>query len=534
MKRFEKRDGSFKNRLEVIDNLVIELKDGVYSGYLERLDIKGIIVDEKIYEAYYKDSNAKKVFGRMVLENYSLGEYTHRIYSDSFKPLDFSNPNLCNFKNRLSQKEWLDIVVETLGYDSKQLLFWEKIFTLVRLIPYCEKSYHIMELGKEKIGKRFLQNLFNDDISNSVVSMTLPEFIKNKDGLTEENSFLITSDIKDPEMKMEFKESLFSDVNIDLENTSLFDSFSYLIPNWGMRDISKFSIKPNQKELPLNSFSKTLRRLRNIDLSDSIIPRINRLISIDSDNEIKAISKTISGLIKILHLGTIPNEQEFSAYLAIAMKSRYLLNQQMIITNKDKCEVKGLSPEKYMLIQQSFRTFTAHIENIPLHGDLRMIPNRMTSESRERVTYHALDALGFEKNKRIEPNQVNPKDISKAKRWIDTKNKNKDSQNYPIYFEVFFTSDYFIDSDSEFQDNLFGETILEYTYALNNNYTTEHCVVYSDNSIRYPYKKPAPSQIECSCGEKASLIDNHYFYDKNSIQVPSKEVKKQLLSLGVI
>lgn len=540
MERYEGRDGCFSgDKLEVIDYLVIEVKDGVYLGHLERQGLKGIKVDKEVYETHYKDSNVVKIFGRIALKNYSVDEYTHYISKDSFKPLDDINPNILdlkNFKGKLSQKEWLDIILETLGYNSSQLLFWEKILILVRLIPHCEKSYHIMELGKEKIGNKLLHDLFNDDISNLEVSMTLEELMKNKDPLTEEKSFLITSDLKDSEMKIEFKEGLFNDFNIDLQNNHLFNSLCYFIPNHGIREIDEFRIEPNQKELPLDYLSKVLKRLRNINLLDNITQRVHRLISVDSDNDIKAISKTISGLIKILHLGNIPSDQEFLAYLAIAIKSRYLLNQQMIIANKGNYDDKGFSLEKYPLIQQNFKAFIARIEGISPYDDLHMIPNRMTSDSGEWITYHALDAIGFNKNRRVNPNQVNSKDVSKAKRWIPiiSKDQNINTEHVLVYSEYLSPSNYFIDCDAEFQDNLFGERILRSSNPQNNVYFPDHSIIYLDNSVVYSYKKTLPNQIECLCGEKASLVKYKYFYDKDNTEVPHKEVKKQLLRLGVI
>lgn len=544
MERYEERDKWFSgDKLEVIDYLVIEIKDGVYLGHLERHGLKGFKVDKEVYETHYKDSNVVKRFGRIVLKNYSVDEYTHYISKDSFKPLDDINPNILdlkNFKGKLSQKEWLDIILETLGYDSSPLLFWEKILVLVRLIPYCEKSYHIMELGKEKIGSRFLHDLFNDDSSNLEVSMTLEELMKNKDHLTEENSFLITSDIKDLEMNIEFKEGLFNDFNIDLENNHLFNSLCYFIPNHGIREMDEFRIEPNQKELPLDYLSKVLKKLRNINLLDNITQRVHRLISVDSDNDIKAVSKTISGLIKILHLGNFPSNEEFSAYLAIAMKSRYLLKQQMIIANKGNHDDNEFSLEKYPLIQQNLKAFIVRIEGISPYDDLHMIPNRMTSDSGEWITYHALDAIGFDKNRRVDPNQANSKDVSKAKRWIPIINKdeNVNIEYIPVYCESLSLSlslsNYFIDCDAEFQDNLFGERILKSPNPQNNVYFPDHSIIYLDSSIGYPYKKTLPDQIERSRRGTASLVKDKYFYDKDNTEVPHKEVKKQLLRLGVI
>lgn len=575
-----------EGQIEIIDNLIIEEKNGIYLGKLERLNIDGIEVDEKIYEKYYNNSGAKEFFGKFTLESNLSKDHPYFISNESFKILEYTDSSiedLNNFRKKSTQKEWMDLVLKTLGYDPNELLFWEKIFILVRLITFCEKSFHIMELGKRGVGKNYLYELFkpestvitgtatianlyynensNEDgsiikhnvvVLNEIGDITFKEDIiptlqtymsgeEVKKGrlIPQGTSIVFMGNIDNPEMKMEFQENLLSGLNKRFNKSALLDRFCYFIPNWGMREMKEaFYVKPSQKGLPLDYFSKILKKLRNKDFTDLITERICSIAPKASTRDINAISKTVSGLIKILHLGDTPNEDELLAYLAIAMKSRHLLNQQMVIANKENYENKGLSPESNKTVSKSLVNFIAHIEDISIYDDLISIPNRLVSDSGEWLHFHALDALGLEKNKKSEPHAASYKDISKAKQWVFNPNTVNHTHNYSSYFPMYFnnlqTFNYFIDRDVEYYDNLFGERFLESNHPLHNQYFSNQCNVYLDDSVGYPYKKTVPNQIECSCGEKATLINSYYYYDENSLQVPLKEVKKQFLKLGII
>ena len=52
-----------------------------------------------------------------------------------------------------TKDEWLDLLVQTIGFNAEHFTFREKLIQLSRLIPFCENNYNFMELGPKGTGK---------------------------------------------------------------------------------------------------------------------------------------------------------------------------------------------------------------------------------------------------------------------------------------------------------------------------------------------------------------------------------------------
>jgi ATP-dependent Lon protease len=76
-----------------------------------------------------------------------------------FEPLQYSNINLQDFKNKRNEfttKEWIHILINTIGLNPDIYTERGKLLLLSRLIPLIEQNVNLFELGPRATGKSFL------------------------------------------------------------------------------------------------------------------------------------------------------------------------------------------------------------------------------------------------------------------------------------------------------------------------------------------------------------------------------------------
>lgn len=561
--------------ITVIDKLIVEEHDGIYVGRLERLNIKDIEVDQELYTLYAKNKKEKNLFkdgmfAEMVLESNLSKTYPFYISDDFFEPLEYMEINIEKFKDAFNEntlKKRINLILNTLGYDPYELLFWEKIFIIIRLITFCEPSYHLIELGKRGVGKNYLYKLFNsraevitgtatkanlfydenksrngsilkndvvvfneigdlkfkeDSIVAGLQSYMSGEEISKGKKILLGTSLVFMGNINNPELVIENDEILIGQLHKQFDKGALLDRFCYIIPNWGMREMKdNFYIKSGQKSIPLNYFTKLLNELRNLEIKELEETIDLKNIAPEASTRDKiSIVRTISGLIKILNIGEMPSTEELKAYIAIALKGRYLLNKQMALMNSDNYKDKKLSPILNSDLIDSLGEFVCEVEGLDYSKFSDFIPNRIEIKKRREFQYYALDFLGIEKNKRLVAGSNDYK----------YGYQNRDN-NYSGY-------DYFIDFHAVGRDNLFGESFI---WKLQNkeynlNYDWKSKELEYDESVVYRYKKDLPEELKCKCEGYAYLSrdETHYYCEYCESELEIKEIKKQFLEKGII
>jgi ATP-dependent Lon protease len=80
--------------------------------------------------------------------------------------------------------EWMDVLMQSLGFNAEMFGRRGKLLTLMRLIPYCERNYNLLELGPKGTGKSHVYAEFSPHgmlISGSEI--TAPKlFVSNANG----------------------------------------------------------------------------------------------------------------------------------------------------------------------------------------------------------------------------------------------------------------------------------------------------------------------------------------------------------------
>src|SRR5690606_30678012 len=75
---------------------------------------------------------------------------------ESLKPIQISNIDVQEYKTQranFSKEEWIDLLMQSIGLNPEEFTFRSKLLQLMRLIPFVENNYNLIELGPKGTGK---------------------------------------------------------------------------------------------------------------------------------------------------------------------------------------------------------------------------------------------------------------------------------------------------------------------------------------------------------------------------------------------
>ena len=117
---------------------------------LPTLGIKKILVDSATVKAHPK----LLVSGVWCIADV---EYEHTEDKDaspwimgSIKPIQLSHFDYDGYvaaRSQFTTDEWIDLLIQSIGFNPEMFGKRSKLTQLVRLIPFCERNYNLIELG---------------------------------------------------------------------------------------------------------------------------------------------------------------------------------------------------------------------------------------------------------------------------------------------------------------------------------------------------------------------------------------------------
>ena len=178
-----------KGRHKVIDKLTVELNDrgGFYEAEFTNLGLKKVPVSDDFVRRHPK---------LLVGGIWCIVDVTYEVSEDAraspwqidtLKPIQVSSVDHEEFLKARAQfttDEWMDVLLQSLGFNPEMFTRRAKLLALVRLVPYCERNYNLLELGPKGTGKSHIYTEFSPHgmlISGSEV--TAPKlFVSNASG----------------------------------------------------------------------------------------------------------------------------------------------------------------------------------------------------------------------------------------------------------------------------------------------------------------------------------------------------------------
>jgi len=105
----------------------------------------------------------------------------------TLKPIQLSSFDFETYlqaRKQFSLDEWIDLLIQSIGFNPEKMGKRSKLTQLVRLIPFCERNYNLIELGPKGTGKSHIYSEFSPHgILISGGEVTVPKlFVNNSSG----------------------------------------------------------------------------------------------------------------------------------------------------------------------------------------------------------------------------------------------------------------------------------------------------------------------------------------------------------------
>jgi ATP-dependent Lon protease len=362
-----------KGRHNVIDKITVEQNDklDVYEARFSNLGLKCVETDSD-----YVKQHPKLLVGGVwcivdVLYEHSDESNEEPWVIDKLKPIQVSNFNFeeyCTARNEFSLNEWIDVLVQSIGFNPKMLSRRQKFLQLARLVPFCERNYNYIELGPKGTGKSHIFSEFSPHgmiVSGGEISMA-KLFVNNatgkpglvgfwdsvafdefagKDKRVDKNlvdimknymankSFSRGVEVIGAEASMSFLGNTSKSVEHMLKHSNFFDDLpdKYIdsafldrlhmySPGWET-SIIRSELFTDGFGFIVDYLSEALKNLRNIDYSQVY----TKHFSLSSDISVRdkdGVHKTFSGFMKILFPHGECTEKEVAELLEFSLEGR--------------------------------------------------------------------------------------------------------------------------------------------------------------------------------------------------------------------
>lgn len=370
-----------KGRHKVIDRISVSLndKDDVYEAEFANLGIKKVLIDSNTVKAHQK----LLVGGVWCIADVEY-EYTEDKSASpwilaSLKPIQISRFDFDGYleaRKQFTTDEWINLLIQSVGFNPQMFGKRNKLAQLIRLIPFCERNYNLIELGPKGTGKSHVYSEFSPHgILISGGEVTVPKlFVHNGTGklglvgywdvvafdefagkqkrvdkalvdimknYMANKSFSRGVETLGAEASMVFVGNTDHTVPYMLKHTDLFDPLpekfhdsafldrihSY-IPGWEV-DVIRGEMFSSGYGFVVDYLAEILRSLRSHDYSDRYKGQFTLSDDI-STRDRDGINKTFSGLMKILYPHGEATNAEVEDVLRTAIEGRKRVKDQLL------------------------------------------------------------------------------------------------------------------------------------------------------------------------------------------------------------
>jgi ATP-dependent Lon protease len=369
-----------KGRFKVIDKVSVALNDkkDVYEMTFSNLGIKKVLVDSGTVKKHPK----LLVGGVWCIADV---EYDHTEDKDAspwilstIKPIQMSHFDYDGYiqsRRKFNLDEWIDLLIQSIGFNPEFFGRRSKLMQLVRLIPFCERNYNLIELGPKGTGKSHIYSEFSPHgILISGGEVTVPKlFVNNSSGklglvgywdtvafdefagkkkkvdkalvdimknYMANKSFSRGVEMLGADASMAFIGNTEHSVPYMLKHSDLFDALPekfydsafldrlhFYIPGWEV-DIIRGEMFSDGYGFVVDYLAEVLRHLRNQDYSDHYKEHFSISAQI-STRDRDSVHKTFSGLMKILFPQGGASEAEIEEILKFSMEGRKRVKDQL-------------------------------------------------------------------------------------------------------------------------------------------------------------------------------------------------------------
>lgn len=370
-----------KGRYKIIDKVSAALNDqaDVYEASFANLGIKQVLVDSGTIKTHPK---------LLVSGVWCIADIEYEFVEDqrvcpwvlsSLKPIQLSHFDFEQYieaRKKFTTEEWIDLLIQSIGFNPQWFSKRSKLTQLIRMIPFCERNYNLIELGPKGTGKSHIYSEFSPHgILISGGEVTVPKlFVNNSSGkiglvgywdvvafdefagqkkqvnkalvdimknYMANKSFSRGIETLGAEASMVFIGNTQHSVSYMLKYTDLFqelpekfydsaflDRIHYYIPGWEV-DIIRGEMFSDGYGFVVDYLAEILRFLRNHDYAHYYQDYFT-LSSDLSTRDRDGINKTFSGLMKVIFPHGEATAEELEKLLRCAIEGRKRVKDQLL------------------------------------------------------------------------------------------------------------------------------------------------------------------------------------------------------------
>jgi ATP-dependent Lon protease len=300
---------------------------------------------------------------------------------DSLKAIQLSNPDVVSILEKGRQKfttdQWMDFLIRSIGLEPSTLEKRAKLVTIMRMVPFVERNFNMVELGprgtgkshlfqqispyshlisggKATVAKMFVNNasgqrglvcLYDvvcfDEISGVSFDqkdgvnimkgyMASGEFSRGKESIRASGSIVMVGNFDVDVSQQQRIGHLLSPLPEEMRNdTALMDRIHMYVPGWDFPKLNPNVHLTNHFGLVSDFLSECWNKMRTSSRVSSLQNRINWGGAL-SGRDIEAVNKTVSGLIKLVYpdpSAVIPDE-ELEPMIKMALETRRRVKEQ--------------------------------------------------------------------------------------------------------------------------------------------------------------------------------------------------------------
>jgi len=295
----------------------------------------------------------------------------------ALKPIQvaaFSMEEYIEGRRAFDRDTWLDLLMRSIGLEPEAYDTRGKLLALTRLIPMAERNYNLIELGPWGTGKSFVYResspnailisggkvtvaqlfvhmgtgrvgllgtwdavAFDEvaglEMSDSTVVNMLKDymesgsFARGKEETPAEASIVLIGNTSKPHQELVRTAHLFADLPPAMIDPAFIDRLHFYLPGWESPKLEQ-RLFTDHYGFVSDYFAEALRQLRK----QSFVRAIDSEFALGdhlSARDEKAVRKTVSGLLKLLHPHEEWTRSELREYLEFAMEGRRRVKEQL-------------------------------------------------------------------------------------------------------------------------------------------------------------------------------------------------------------
>ena len=365
-------------RYTFIDKVKVKLVDGLYWAEAVNFGHSKVRIPDRYVREYDRLLTGgiwTQVEMRFEYDEESGGKYPFWIEKlTSIQIATFDLSEYRALRREFTAQEWLDFIVRSMGYEPADMEDRLKFLFLARLIPLCERNYNLVELGPRGTGKSYavqeispyaalltgpttVANLFGhmsgrhkgmvqiwdavgfDEVADlqkmpKEVITTMKtycesgQFQRGKESMAGYASIAMFGNTQQPVDVMVQIGHLFAPMpDIIRDDMAFIDRLHFYLPGW---EVPKLGVEhfTNRYGFVVDYLAEALRELRKLNYTE-VVDRYFSLGSHLNARDRKAVRRTTSGLLKILHPDGEVEKEEMVRILEFAIEGRRRVKEQL-------------------------------------------------------------------------------------------------------------------------------------------------------------------------------------------------------------